>query len=756
MVSGRGALIGTFAFAILAGAALLLVAEPLAAKLMLPRLGGAPAVWNGCMLFFQAVLLAGYLYAHLLSRLATRTQVVVHTIVLAGAGIALPIALPAQADPAGHAPLLWLLTALARTVGLPFFALAATSPLLQRWFSTTDHRDAADPYFLYAAGNLGSLTGLLLYPFAIEPTLALSKQGVAWTAAFGVTALAIVASGVVMLRRPGAAKSADEPVRGATAGKDNLRERVRWIVLAAIPSSLVLGATQYISSDVAVVPLLWVVPLAAYLLSFVLAFAKRPWGSERAWGVALGVLAAGVALSFWALSRPYAWALLVLHPLLVLVAGVVCHRRLAALRPPPARLTEYFLCVAVGGVAGGIFNSILAPLLFPAIVEYPLAIVAACLARPAAPSTHEKRARLLDFALPALLAGLALLLERLVVSAAWTDNGRIVLVVAVLPCLLAMALVTRPLRFALALSALMAIGWSQGAEHGTLLARERTFFGLHRVIERSGPRFKTQDASGRELTFSIPFHFLYHGSTRHGMQAQDPNLRRVPTSYYHRSGPLGQIFAAFEGRSVIDRVAVIGAGAGTLAAYGEPGRSITFYEIDPAVERIARDGNLFTFVADSRGKIDYVLGDGRLELLKAPDGAYGLIVVDAFNSDAIPVHLITREALAGYLRKLRPDGLVAFHVTNQNLDLVPVLNALAADGGLAGLAQLSEIEAPEELMQGKDLSHWVVLARSSDALAPLRDDARWIRLPRNPGAPADPRYLWTDDYSSILSVLENW
>jgi SAM-dependent methyltransferase len=523
-----------------------------------------------------------------------------------------------------------------------------------------------------------------------------------------------------------------------------------------IPSSLVLGATQYISSDVAVVPLLWVVPLATYLLSFVLAFARRPLGTERFWGIALGVLAAGAALSFWALSRPYAWALLLLHPLVVLTAGVVCHRRLAAKRPDPSRLTEYFLCIAVGGVAGGIFNSILAPLLFPAIVEYPLAILAACLARPAAAAAREKRARLLDFVLPAALAGLALLLARLVTKAGWTDNGRVVLVVAVLPCLLAVPLVVRPLRITLALAALMAIGWSQGAERGTLLMRERTFFGLHRVIARSGPRFKTQDAAGRELTFNVPFHHLYHGGTRHGMQAQDKNLRPEPTSYYHRTGPLGQLFAAFAGRGVLDHVAVIGAGAGTIAAYGEPGRSITFYEIDPAVERIARNRNLFSYVGDSRGRIDFAIGDGRLEIAKAPDGTYGLIVVDAFNSDAIPVHLITKEALAVYVRKLRPAGLIAFHVTNQNLDLVPVLNALITDGGLAGLEQLNEIGSPEELMQGKDLSHWVVIARSRELLAPLAGDMRWTALPVRPGTPAEPRYLWTDDYSSIFSVLENW
>ena len=742
-------MLALFAAAIAAGAALLFVVEPMAAKLVLPRLGGTPAVWTGCMLFFQAGLLAGYSYAHLLTtRLTRRAQVIAHGVLLAGALVALPIALPtAWNDPGTHAPLPWLIAALGLMAGLPFFVLSATGPLLTRWFSATPHPRSADPYFLYVASNAGSLAGLLLYPLVLEPSLPIATQSRMWTFGFVACALLVLGCGTAMLRGAPSGEVAEPSPEAVT-----WRRRLTWIGLAAIPSSLVLGATQYITTDVAVVPLLWVVPLTAYLLSFVLAFARRPWLSERVWGIVLGVLAVGVALSFWALSRPYAWLLLALHSGVVLVAGIVCHRRLAALRPQASRLTEFFWCVSLGGLIGGAFNALVAPVIFPAVIEYPLAIVAACLAR----RGIEGRWNPLDGILPAALAALALGLPWAVDKADVTDMRTVLLVQAVVPCLLGLALVVRPRAFALALAALMAIGWNQAATHGLLLHRERTFFGVLRVIERAGPLFNTQDAQGRRIEFSIPFRHLYHGTTRHGSQPQDNNLRPLPTSYFHTTGPIGQVFRTYGPTGRLDRVAVIGLGAGTLAAYGEPGRSMTFYEIDPAVVRIAKDRSLFTFVADSRAQVDFRVGDGRIELAKAPAESYGLIIIDAFSSDSIPVHLITRQALAMYFGKLRPGGILALHLTNQNLDLAPVVDALVADAGASGAIQQNEVESAEELMQGKDPSQWAVIARDPATLAPLMASGRWTPLPVHPGHPPDRRYLWTDDYSSVFSVVENW
>ncbi len=753
--------------AILSAAALLFVVELLAAKLVLPRLGGAPAVWNGCMLFFQLALLTGYLYAHLLSTCFTpRVQVILHATVLFAACVVLPVGIPgALADPGAKPPLVWLLGFLTVAIGLPFVALSATGPLVQRWFSNTNHPHAKDPYFLYAASNIGSLAGLLLYPFILEPALPLLTPGASlarfqllpwsqstlWAAGFLVAGVLVIGSGIAMLRRPaGLAPAPTEPEASAEAPRF---ERLRWLALAAIPASLVLGATQFITTDVAVVPLFWVVPLAAYLLSFALAFSRRTVLPERFWGIALAVLATGVALSFWTSTPPHTRWLLSLHPLVVFTAGMACHRRLAALAPPPFRLTEFYLCIAAGGVLGGAFNAIVAPVIFPDIMEYPLAIVAACLVYPATARRGDRRAPVLDFALPAALAALALVLPLVLgesgpVRSPWIRFG-----LALIPCLLALTFVPRPRRFALALAVLFVVGWRQAWIEGTIVYRERTFFGMLHVVEHDGPTLVIPGEPDG-IRPRMRCRSFVHGTTRHGTQGLSEELRRLPTSYFHPTNPIGQLFAAYGPLGLLNRVAVIGLGVGTLAAYGEPGRSMAFYEIDPSVVRIARDPSMFTFLSDSRATVSYTIGDGRLEIAKAPDGSFGLIVLDAFTSDAVPVHLLTREALALYLRKLSPGGVLAFNITNANLDLSPILDALTADGGLAGLIQEGRVENQKQLLEGKDASKWAVIARDRAALFPLEHDPRWIPLPSKPGRLPDSRYVWTDDYSSIFTVAK--
>jgi len=753
----------------LAAAALLFLVEPMAAKLVLPRLGGAPAVWNGCLLFFQLALLAGYLYAHLLStRFSPRGQVVVHAALLLVACVVLPLGFPpGLADPGAKPPLVWLLGFLTLAIGLPFVVLAATGPLVQRWFSNTNHPHAKNPYFLYAASNVGSLAGLLLYPFVVEPALPLLTPGASlarlkllpwsqstlWTAGYLGAAVLVIGSGLAMLRRP--AELVAEPIKPEAPAAAPRFERLRWLALAAIPASLVLGATQFITTDVAVVPLFWVVPLAAYLLSFALAFSRRTWFPERFWGIVLAVLATGVALSFWISTPSYARLLLSLHPLVVFSAGMVCHRRLVALAPPPSRLTEFYLGIAAGGVLGGAFNAIVAPVIFPDLLEYPLAIVAACYACHVAVSSTTKRARVLDVVLPMALAAVALALPMILGKPGPTENQQVRLVQALIPCLLALGFVLRPRRFALALAVLFAIGWNQAWIQGTVLHRERTFFGMLHVVLQPGPTVR-EPGSLHGVRKRPPFRSFIHGTTRHGTQGQDESLRRIPTSYYHRTSPIGQVFAAYGPLGLLNRVAVIGLGAGTLAAYGEPGRSMQFFEIDPAVVRIARDPSMFTFLSDSRSALTFTTGDGRLELAKTPDGTFGLIVVDAFTSDAIPVHLLTREAIALYVRKLSPGGVLALHITNANLELSPIVDGLTADGGLAGLIQDNQIENQDQLLEGKDGSEWAVIGRNRAALAPLEHDARWISVPSQPGRTPDPRYVWTDDYSSLFTVVSRW
>jgi hypothetical protein len=753
--------------AILAAAALLFVVEPMAAKLVLPRLGGAPAVWNGCMLFFQLALLAGYLYAHLLStRFSPRIQVTLHAALLLVACVALPLGLPGGlGDPGARPPLLWLLAFLTLAIGLPFVVLAATGPLVQRWFSSTNHPHAKDPYFLYAASNVGSLAGLLLYPFVVEPALPLLtpggslarlhllpwSQSTLWTVSYLAVGVLVIGSGIAMLRRP--AEIPIAPVEPEAVASVPRFERLRWLALAAIPASLVLGATQFITTDVAVVPMFWVVPLAAYLLSFALAFSRTTLLPERFWGIALAILATGVALTFWVSTPPYARWLLSLHPVVVFTAGMACHRRLAALAPPPFRLTEFYLWIAAGGVLGGAFNAIAAPVIFPDIMEYPLAIVAACLATPPVSRGNDRRARILDFAGPAALAAIAIALPLMFGNAGPAETQPVRLTLALIPCLLALTFVRRPLRFALALAVLFAIGWKQSWIEGTVIYRDRTFFGMLHVIEHDGPTVLLPGAAGR-VQPRMRCRSFVHGTTRHGTQGLSEELRRVPTSYFHRTNPIGQLFAAYGAQGLLNNIAVIGLGVGTLAAYGEPGRSMHFYEIDPEIVRLARDPSMFTFLQDSRANLSFTIGDGRLEIAKAPDGSFGLIVLDAFSSDAVPVHLLTREAIALYLRKLRPGGVLAFNITNANLDLSPILDALTADGGLAGLIQEGRIENQEQLLEGKDPSKWAVIAKDRAALAPLEYDARWRSLPSQPGRTPDPRYVWTDDFSSLFTVVK--
>jgi hypothetical protein len=724
------------ALAVFAGAALIFLAEPLAAKLVLPRLGGGPSVWTGCMLFFQALLLAGYGYAHLLgTRSSRRVQVVVHAVVLAAGLAVLPIALPrGLGDPGGWPPLAWLAAALGGALALPFAALAGTGLLLQRWY------EGDDPYPLYAASNLGSLAALLAYPVLVEPALPVMTQAKAWTWLYVATATLAVAYGATAHR-----KTTSPP---PSAPRIAWSRRLRWLVLAFVPSSLVLGATQHMTTDVTSVPFLWVVPLAAYLGSFVVAFSRRRLVSPRAWQIVFAVTAVAAATSMWALARAYAATLLVLHPVLVFAAGCACHGRLADLRPAPARLTEFYLWIAVGGLLGGVFNAVIAPAIFPVLLEYPLMIVAAAFLLS---EGDPKRSWRLDLLSAAAILVFAIAAQRYAERMDWSQRNQVLFVQAVLPCAAVLFLVGRPRRFAMALAALIAVGGFWGGIRGETLVRSRTFYGVHRVVERSGPTLAAEGDDGASRPVSVRFRILYNGTTRHGSQALDPTLRNLPTSYYHRSGIVGRLFDVLGAR--FERIGVIGLGAGTLAAYAHETQSMTFYELDPEVVRIARDPSLFTYVSHSKARMDFVTGDGRLGIAKAPPGHFDLIVVDAFSSDAIPVHLLTKEAMALYLRALSPEGVLLLNLTNNHVDLLPIVDALAADAHLNGIVGEDAPQTFQQMLEGMDGARWAILGRDTAALGPLADDDTRLKLPVNPSRAPDRRYLWTDDYASVFTVL---
>ena len=714
----RSATLGLYGCSIFVGAALVFLLEPMVGKMLLPLLGGAASVWLVTLVFFQAVLLGGYAFAHFSTRLlGVRRQTVAQLLLVLVPLPLLPIALPAHAQPPAGSPTLWLLGLLAVAAGLPFFVVTTASPLLQRWFSASGDEAAADPYFLYAAGNAGSLLALLAYPFLIEPRLTLAGQAKLWTAGYGlfVVLLGLCARRVLAGEVAAVAAAPTSPAIPA-------RTRLRWVAMAALPSSLMLGTTSYLATDIASVPLLWVVPLALYLLSFVVAFSRRQRVSLRTISALAALSALAAAASILRVVPLPVPALVAVHAANLFLLALLVHRRLAEERPAADRLTEFYLLLSLGGVVGGIFNALLAPRLFSTILEYPLAIALALLLRPRrAGEPRPRPLALLVALLPALgvLFGLAALDEA---GADGTTEVRLVLGAAVVALLL---FVRKRAQFAVAAGAiflLVALGQSS-------LHTERTFYGVLRVFD--GPRHQ---------------HLFVHGTTIHGIESFAPGRRGVPLSYYSREGPLGQVFARL-GPHLHD-VGAVGLGSGALAAYGRPGDRYTFYELDPAVARIASNPAYFTFLGDSRAAVRLVIGDGRVKLAAAPDAAYDLIVLDAFSSDAVPVHLLTREAVELYSTKLRPGGVLAFHVTNRYLDLEPVVAGVARTLGLEGVSQSHDV-SPAENRAGATSSHWIVLARSRSSLAPLVADPRWRPLESRSGLP-----VWTDQFSNLLDVLE--
>ena len=738
-----------FATTLFVSALLLFWVQPMIAKMLLPLLGGTPTVWNTCMVFFQSILLAGYAYSHFLTqRISLRAQTLVHTALLLATFAALPIGLSAGAlasAPWQSNPVLWLIKQLVLLIALPFLTVSTTSPLLQQWFSRTDHPSAKDPYFLYAASNFGSLIALLSYPLLIEPNFPLREQTHLWTCLYAAFVLLFVGCGWMASRRQRSGPQALVPAPAVAPGDSDApanapiswARRGRWVLWAFVPSSLMLGVTAYLTTDIASVPLLWVIPLAIYLLSFVIVFARRqvlpPSGLNKVLPIA------AIALTFLILTdvKNPASLLVVLHLLFFFVAAIVAHSRLANDRPASRQLTEFYLCLSVGGVLGGAFNALLSPIVFRSVVEYPLMMVLACLVRPA--DTRDAKpflARLWrDTLLAAGVGAMAGVLAIVVPQLSLPSYQLWVFVIFGVPLILCYLFVKNPVRFALALGAVMIGANFYTAVHGQTLHTERNFFGALRV---------TLDPAGH-------LHRFYHGTTVHGIQSLESAHQMEPLAYYHRTGPFGQAFAAVSAAAARRPVAVIGLGAGASVCYANPGQHWTFYEIDPAVLQVARDTSFFSYLRDATNTtVDYKLGDARLRLREAPQGHYGVIICDAFSSDVPPLHLITREAMELYLSKLAPDGLIFFNISSRYLDFRPVLGNLA---GVCGLYVLSFDEnniTPADQRDGKYASHWAVLVRHPRYFGALLEDDRWRSV-----VPDPTQKLWTDDYSNLLAIF-NW
>jgi hypothetical protein len=729
-----------YAAALLLSAALLFMLQPMVARMILPFLGGSPAVWNTCLLFFQSVLLLGYLYAHFAGKwLGIKRQMVVHVALIAAALYFLPVTIPpGLMERLDINPVHKVLGVLLLSVGFPFLVLSANAPLLQKWFSTTDHRAARDPYFLYAASNAGSLLGLLAYPFWLEPRLSLGEQALFWLYVYIGFFVVAILCGVFL--HGSATTHADSPAEFHSAGGDGpsstrltLLRRLRWIVLSFTPSSLLLGVTTYITTDLASVPLLWVLPFSLYLISFIVAYQRNSWALHPFVVKRQAFLLLAAAITFFATATDPPMVLLPLHLLAFFVTCLICHGELAKDRPGTRDLTEYYLWISFGGVLGGLFNGLLAPLIFTRVQEYPLAMIAAALLRPHLETSADKPA---GYRRDFLCAGALFII--IVGVVLWAERGNVVsariahVMIFGLSGLIGLSFAQRPLRFGLGIGAIMlATSWYNGP-FGQVLFSERSFFGVYRVT--------------REPDRNL--HLILHGTTLHGAQNLDPKTRLQPLSYFHPAGPAGKAFAKVAENGLDKPVAIVGLGAGALACYGKPGQDFVFYEIDALVERIARDQALFTYLQDCPPRVSVHIGDARVTVARAADQAYSVFVLDAFSGDAIPIHLLTREAVELYLSKLVPDGVLLFHISNRYMDLVPVVDRIAAELKLTAFLR-HDVEISEmERAQGREPSTWAILARQPLPLEPFRNDSKWQLLKGDRKGE-----LWTDHYANILPVL---
>lgn len=723
------ALVGTFTVTIFLSAFLMFLVEPMIARMVLPQLGGAAAVWNTCLVFFQAVLLCGYAYAHgATTLLGARRHAVLHAGVMLVPLLCLPIAVSAGAPPATQNPAGWLLLTLLLSIGLPFFALSTSAAVLQKWFSTTKEKGATDPYFLYAASNLGSFAALAAYPLVFERTLRLQQQARLWTAGYLILVALTLVCAMAVWRRGQAQPSVLAASDTESAEMISWSRRMRWTVLAFVPSSLLLAVTSYMSTDVASVPLLWMVPLGVYLATFVVAFSAS--GAAMRAGAARFMPLATIALTLVLvaeMNQP-SWVVIPLHLLVFAVIALACHGEIVRDRPSPSRLTEFYFWISLGGMLGGLFNALLAPILFSGIVEYPLVLVVACLVRRTATGAPRGTWRG-DLAWTAAIGGAAA--ASVLINGHFGSSSRFLILGAAVPALAAFSQQARPVRFAACVTALLLSGLLVQSPFGQAIHAERTFFGVYRV----------------RVDDRLHYRFMFHGPTLHGMQSTEPAKRGESLSYFHKTGPIGQVFAGVPIASATSQVGVVGLGVGSLASYAGPAQHWTFFEIDPAVERIARDPAFFTYLQDCDSRCTVTIGDARVSLARRQQGPFGLIILDAFSSDAIPMHLLTREALSLYLARLAPGGAIALHISNLHLSLSSVLGRLADSEGLVALWQREPATAGS-FSEGKFPSEWMVLARDRSDLGTLTTDPRWKAPVVAPSTP-----LWTDDFSNILSVI---
>lgn len=702
-------------------------------KMILPYLGGSPSVWNTCMVFYQALLLLGYIYAHFSTKiLGIKKQSILHIILMILPFVVLPIKIPfGWNPPVIENPIPGVISLMLISIGLPFFVLSTTSPMLQKWFSSTNHPLAKDPYFLYVSSNIGSMIALFSYPFIIEPALRLTHQSYIWSLLYSVFFILMTACVFFTNKNLLVVKDEENNDQEEQTLITNFN-KLKWVALAFVPSSLMLGVTSYISIDISPIPLFWIIPLAIYLLTFILTFSTKPLIKHdlivRAMPFMVSIL---LFYTFVRNNNSEIWTAFALHLVNFFICSMVCHGELSKSRPAAKYLTEFYIWISVGGFLGGVFNALLAPIVFKEVVEYPLVIVLACILKPGKDKEIDFKNKIIEILTPGFLF---LVLNLVAKDLGLYKMGILVqYLVYSAPILLCLRLINNSLYFGLSLASLILIVtvfFNFGLKSSNLFI-ERNFFGIHRISIDSEQQYLQ----------------LYQDTTLHGTQRLDQRDRCYPLTYYHPSGPIGQMFRVFYNDTTKKRVAAVGLGTGSLACYGREDQEWTFFEIDPTIVALNQSGEAFTYLVNSSPDTKVILGDARLSLSKEKNVQYDFIILDAFSSDAIPLHLITQEALDLYLTRLSPTGIIAFHTSNRHLDLPRVLANLALNRNLHAIIEYDSNTG----YPGKTSSEWVLIARKKEYFDALNRSPFWKPLYSDLNTP-----VWTDDYSNIFSILKDF
>ncbi|WP_371397352.1 spermidine synthase [Fretibacter rubidus] len=728
------AMISVFTLAILLSAVLLFSVQPMFTKLVLPLLGGSSNVWNTAMVFFQAVLLLGYIYAHVITKyLPLKAQIIIHMAVLGLGCFFLPLSIAqGWTPPDGGAQSLWLIGLFGISVGAPFFAISANAPLLQRWFSRVDHKDAQDPYFLYAASNAGSLLSLLLYPIVFEPALRVGEQTALWAVGYGLLMVIIVGAGITAFRNQ-ATVTSQTTEQETSRGVVTINRRLFWIFLAFIPSSLMLGVTSHMTNNIASTPFLWVMPLALYLLTFVIAFAKNPpIGSKHLGYVAAFAIMASLFFGFYYKANVLLSIGVSLSAYFII--SLACHSRLVEDRPNTSHLTEFYIWMSVGGVLGGMFNALLAPVVFNGIYEYLIVLILSYLV-----VLRVSKIESVSFSLKGKL--LALTLGTAVIALVLTVIGqpaKVAIIAAGCAFFFGLRMLTQASPRVLVMDISLVFGLALLLPGLALpkLFQDRSFFSLL-TVKAEASEYGT-------------VHKFIHGDTVHNYQLQDDGLSTVPLAYYaaDNSFDIGMQFA----RSLTPQgdlsVAMIGLGAGAMACYERPTDNWTYYEIDQAVVDMARNPKYFSYIQDCSYGSDIVTGDARLKIGDLAPKSQDYIVVDAFSSNSIPAHLVTREAFALYRSRLKDTGVVFFHTSNRMLDVDSLVIRLAEDAGLSARHFFKNDFDGEPYQDFQSTSSAVMIGTEAQMSALSNFDARWTVM-----TPSEDVALWSDDYSNVVATM---